>query len=505
MTAEDGVDLNPIDPQPALEQPAGCQGDLAILKARLFRARASLVEQSPFLGSLVLKVPLLITEDARVRTACVDGRGICYFGKGFLEALDLAALRGVLLHEALHLALDAFPRCGFRKPLRWNVAHDFAINLLIDDSVFGKDFLTIPEGFKPLLDAKFRGFPAEEIYEQLPVDLGELGLGDEDCIRDAIEGMTREEKAVLGKALLRRFDLGAFGVGEWDLVRQAVARIPERIRGALPEPFDEAALDRMRALFPVTFAPGGGFGDLWFDIWAALTEAEREALRESWREKLLEAAEQAIQGDKGIGNLPAWAQKLLGPLLNPQIPWQVKLAQKIHGHLKGGRRSFSRPGRRSQAVGAVLPGPIRDRGPVGVFVDVSGSVGPQELGAFMGELVGILQGADIPVRLITWDASVQEDLLLERPEDMSDAIATKTLALSGGGGTDPRCVIERLRDPGATDLPPVTFGVLLTDGYVPWPDAADWPIELLVVCCRELPPTRFGYDALAITLGEDHG
>jgi predicted metal-dependent peptidase len=248
----------------------------------------------------------------------------------------------------------------------------------------------------------------------------------------------------------------------------------------------------------------GPFGDLWFDAWAALTAAERDALRESWREKLLEAAEQALQGGDGIGSLPGWARKLLGPLLNPQIPWQVKLAQKVHGHLRGRRRTFSRPGRRSQAVGAVLPGPIRDRGPVGVFVDVSGSVGPAELGAFMGELAGILQHADLPVRLITWDAEVQEDLLLEHPEDMRAALQQGALALAGGGGTDPWCVIDHLSAPEAQDLPPVSFGVLLTDGYVPWPRAAEWPIDLLVVCSAQPPDPALGYDALMIDPGEAH-
>jgi predicted metal-dependent peptidase len=500
--------MNPLEPIDTQEAPRSSPEDLTVLKARLFRARATLVEASPFLGSLVLKVPLLITEDPRVGTACVDGRGICYFGKSFLEALELPALRSVLLHEALHLALDAFPRCGSRKPLRWNIAHDFAINQLIDESDFGRDFLSLPEAFKPLLDPKFKGMPAEEIYEALPKDLGELGIGDTDCVRDAIEGMTREEKAALGKAILNEFKPESLNSGEWASARAALERIPGRIRGELPEELSQgepSLFERLRSLFPLVFCSGGSCGDLWFDAWSALTEAERDALRDSWREKLLEAAEQALQGDKGIGNLPGWAQKLLGPLLNPQIPWQVKLAQKIHGHLHGRRRTFSRPGRRSHAVGAVLPGPIKDRGPVGVFVDVSGSVGPAELGVFMGELVGILQNAELPVRLITWDACVQEDLYLEHPEDVSEAIRQRSLELKGGGGTDPRCVIEHLESPESQDLPALSFGVLLTDGYVPWPDAADWPIDLLTVCCGPLPDPKYGYDAIRIELGEHHG
>ncbi len=500
--------MPPLEPTATQEPPSSSPADLTVLKARLFRARATLVEASPFLGSLVLKVPLLITEDPRVETACVDGRGICYFGRSFLEALELPALRSVLLHEALHLALDAFPRCGARRPLRWNIAHDFAINLLIDESDLGRDFLGLPEAFKPLLDARFKGLPAEEIYEGLPQDLGELGLADADCIRDAIEGMSREEKAAFGKAILNEFNQEALSADEWGSVRKAAEGIPARIRGDLPPSLAQGRperFDRLRELFPLVAGPGGGYGDLWFDAWTALTAAEREALRESWREKLMEAAEQALQGAKGIGHLPGWAQKLLGPLLTPQIPWQAMLAQRIHGHLRGRRRTFSRPGRRSHAVGAVLPGPIKDRGPVGVFVDVSGSVGPDQLGAFMGELVGILQNAELPVRLITWDASVQEDLYLEHPEDILSAIQERSLEFRGGGGTDPRCVIERLDSLEVLDLPALNFGVLLTDGYVPWPAADDWPLDLLVVCSDQLPGPNFGYDAIHLELGAHNG
>jgi predicted metal-dependent peptidase len=137
-------------------------------------------------------------------------------------------------------------------------------------------------------------------------------------------------------------------------------------------------------------------------------------------------------------------------------------------------------------------------------VDVSGSVSPDQLGAFMGELVGILQNAEVPVRLITWDACVQEDLFLEYPEDVLDAIQQRSLELKGGGGTDPRCVIEHLQSSEGLDLPPVSFGVLLTDGYVPWPDAEDWPIDLLTVCSEQLPDPKYGYDAIRLELGVHH-
>ena len=51
------------------------------------------------------------------------------------------------------------------------------------------------------------------------------------------------------------------------------------------------------------------------------------------------------------------------------------------------------------------------------------------------------------------------------------------------------------------DLPLPSFGVLLTDGEVPWPDADDWPLEVLVVSTGAPPPESLGYESLHITFG----
>lgn len=399
-----------------MESPA----DLAPLKARLLHARSTLVEASPFLGSLVLGLPVAIVEGPGLATAAVDSHGRCHFAKDFLARLSLPEVRAVLLHEVLHLALEAFHRRGRREPRRWNVAHDLAVNHLIDESGLARGFLAWSEDFPPLRDPAYARLSAEEIFERLPQDLSELGVFVEDL-----------------RAL------------EWD----------------------------------------------------DLSPEARESLRQAWREKLVRAAEQAMAAG-GIDSLPGWARKLLGSLLAPQVPWEVQLAQRVHGHLRGRRRTYARPGRRSQAVGAVLPGPRRDRGAVGVFVDVSGSVLPGELAAFMGELTGVLDAADLPVRLITWDAGVQEDLWLERAESLHEALATGTCTLTGGGGTDPRCVIRHLSGPGENgDLPLPDFGLLLTDGCVPWPGAGDWPLDLLVVTTRQPPPAALGYESLQILSG----
>lgn len=402
----------PTDPEPL--KPA--TGDLIQLKAMLLIARDSLVKESPFLGSLVLKLPIAITDDGRVATAGVDGRGWCHISKDFLSQLSLPELRAILLHEVLHLALDVFQRRGTRHHMRWNVAHDFAVNALIEQSDFREGFLAWPKDFPPLLDERFFNLPAEEIYQQLPEDLSELGLSVMDVLTD---------------------------------------------------------------------------------LWECMDEEARKEIRSQWRDRLVQAAEQAMK-QNGIGDLPEWAQKMLGPLLAPQVPWQVRLAQKVHGRLKGRRRTYARPGRRSHALGVIFPGARPNRGVVGVFMDVSGSISPHDLGAFLGELTGILRDGDVAVRLINWDVVVTGDQFLDDPDALRDATSEDHIQIIGGGGTDPRCVIELLEGPDAMRHPMPSFGILLTDGLVPWPEAKDWPFEVLVVTTEEPPPIEFGYDWIKI-------
>ena len=297
------------------------------------------------------------------------------------------------------------------------MAHDYAVNLLIEAAEFWDEFLHWPTAFPPLLDPVYRNLNAEQIYEQL-VD-------------------------------------------------------------ALVEPPPDWTGD-------VIELPGSGQGN------------QEEALRERWRDAMIQAAEEALRSH-AWGDLPAWAQKLVGPLLNPQVPWRARLAQKLHGRISGHARTFTRPGRRSIAIGATLPGARRNMGVVGVFVDVSGSVGTSELSAFLGELQGILSQLEVQVRLITWDADIHEELILEPGESLISHLAHQTVRITGGGGTDPRCVIRHLEN-ACGDLALPSFGVLLTDGYLNWPKAESWPLDLLVVTTGQLPPPT--YDSIAIGLQE---
>jgi predicted metal-dependent peptidase len=424
-------------------------------RAKLLKARTVLAERDAFLGHLVLNLPVQITADPSVQTAQITAQGRCLIRDAFLEELQVPELATILLHETLHLALDCHHRRESREPTLWNFAHDLAVNGLIEDSMGEAGSLAWPKAFPPLKECALHGLAAEPIYDLLLETL-------------QLEG----EQRGLAKSLLA-------GMGGKGAVEHSGRWSPEQREAAL-------RVLQNQALWVL---------DLDSADWDRLDAATRNELRQRWQGVLLEAAEQTLRGH-GIGSLPGWAKRLLGPLLTPRMPWWALLARRVHGHLQGERRSFSRPGRRGRAAGVTLPGKLRHRGVVGVFVDVSGSISPEDLGRFISELKGILEQTGHSVRLMAWDTEVTLDLLLEDAASLQQSLLSARDPLTGGGGTDPRCVIRRLESGGEEPMP--HFGVLLTDGYVPWPEADDWPLELLVVCTGPLPPRDLGYDALEL-------
>lgn len=133
-------------------------------------ARTRLVLDHPWLAALIFR--LIPTQDESIATCATDGKRILYSRK-FIAGLDTSALASVLAHESLHCGLLHHSRRGTRDPQRWNFAADYAVNILLADSG-----MPLPSG--ALLNKKFRGLTAEEIYDQLPQKLS----GKADDLRD---------------------------------------------------------------------------------------------------------------------------------------------------------------------------------------------------------------------------------------------------------------------------------------------------------------------------------
>lgn len=121
---------------------------------RVTKARIAVSNREEFLSSLVHR--LIVRETDDVPTTATDGVHL-FFNPAFVESISDEELRGAVEHETLHCALGYFLRMGGRNPELWNQAHDYAINLLCK--------FKLPKD--ALLDERYRGMSAEQVYEVL--------------------------------------------------------------------------------------------------------------------------------------------------------------------------------------------------------------------------------------------------------------------------------------------------------------------------------------------------
>jgi predicted metal-dependent peptidase len=132
------------------------------IPTKLGAARTRLILERPFIGALVMHLPLVPAAAARCETVATDARAL-YYNPAYIAALTLAETQFVLAHEAMHCALGHFARRSHRVRRRWDIACDHAVNLLLVE-----EGLRPPEGV--LANPDFRGLSAEEIYPLIPAD-----------------------------------------------------------------------------------------------------------------------------------------------------------------------------------------------------------------------------------------------------------------------------------------------------------------------------------------------
>ena len=137
---------------------------------RIQEARTALLLDHPFFGSLLYR--LKDRASLGVKTMATDGVSLLW-NPQFVETLTAATLAGTLAHEVMHPALHHHLRRSGRDPKRWNIACDYAINPLLVEAG-----LSLPEGV--LLENRFRGMSAEQIYNLLESEEDADASGDND-------------------------------------------------------------------------------------------------------------------------------------------------------------------------------------------------------------------------------------------------------------------------------------------------------------------------------------
>lgn len=289
---------------------------------RVTQARARLILERPFLGELALGLEP-VADASRERFA-TDGRRVFVPLGAALEA-SIAELQFVLAHQVLHCALGHFARRHHRVERTWALACDHAVNHLLAD-----DGLRVPAG--ALLDARFRGLSAEEIYPLLQADA-------------AGETLDAHEAADGGFAFAPR-------------------PAQPRATGAQPDAaFFEAHRDGFEEI--EARAPSAGGPSI-----------------EDWKQRVAAAALAAARA----GRLnPHW-QRAFAEMAHPRLPWRELLARFV-ASIARDDYSWMRPSRRAESGSdAILPGLRAAQCELVVALDTSGSIAQGELAEFLDEL-----------------------------------------------------------------------------------------------------------------------
>jgi predicted metal-dependent peptidase len=356
-------------------------------------------------------------------TAYTDGVNKRY-SKPFIEKiLSEAKLRGLVLHENLHVALKQIPRGKdmFKEDKQIaNMAADFVVNDIIKN-ITGKvaggseSIVELPDG--ALYDSFFHNWSMREVYNY---------IRKENPNRQKPKGGSGDEPT------------NTKGDGDEDSSPRGGGTIY-----ANGKPYDMDGGD-------------GGFDEHdWESYVEGLSDEERKDLADKIDRALREGG--MLAGRMG-GKMP----RQISDLLEPKVDWREALREFVSSTMKGkDEYTWRKMSKRHMANDIYLPSMENETiGEVVVAIDTSGSIGTKELTEFATELASIVDViSPDAVRVIWWDYDVHGEQLF-KPEHYKDiAWLLKPL---GGGGTRVGCVNTYINEKKINAECLIVF----TDGYV---------------------------------------
>jgi len=176
------------------------------------------------------------------------------------------------------------------------------------------------------------------------------------------------------------------------------------------------------------------------------------------------------------GSVPRKIARWLKQLRESRVPWERLLKRFLNSAVVREHQTFTPPNRRHIWDERYMPS-IRTtgRGRIVVVVDTSGSIDPEQLTSFAGEIAG-LTALVSSLTVITCDAKVHETVEIKNAEEL-----LRQIAFSGGGGTD---FVPAFNMIGKFASKPDAV-IYLTDGYGRFPEKA--PRDFPVLWCLTEP------------------
>lgn len=333
----------------------------------------------PFWGILSERCKYSLTENF-IETACIDKFGHCIFNVNFINELRkednyYKKLVFLVSHEISHFAFEHLLRIDSRDPILWNIACDYAINLILSYQFEDKNYLI--KG--ALLDEKYADKTADQIYNMLFENATKIKLKIPDM---NFKGTNDGDNDNDGD--------GGYGSDDIETVRGRRVPLPDQ-DGKSKDQIDNEMKDHIKVAF---------------------SEAYTVA--------------------KNQGKLPSNFERAIYKLLKPKVNWLRALKNKLrHGLSRTEKRdvTWNIPNRRFLDRNYILPSNIGPESPkICYAVDTSGSMCQNELTQAMTELEDIRKKFNAKVYVLDCDAEVHSSRWINPQEPLP--------VLNGGGGTD---------------------------------------------------------------------
>lgn len=378
---------------------------------RLRRLRAQLLEDDPFFGILLLRLKLV--EDPSCRTMWTDGVHLG-FKPAWCAKLRDAPLKGVMVHECLHvIAGHPWRRYG-RDPSDWNDACDHAVNPLVRAEGY-----MLPEN--GLEDPRFEGLWAEVIFNMLaqepqaeppPSPSQQDGPSQNDAAAEAppaggedqADEHASDEQPSHGTP-------GSGDAGDEADERSEEASPAADLSGKPGQRGKPGRPGRDPGAGEVRDAPSGH-------------ASEEDLSPEGWAAAILAAS-------YGIGHRSAGLKRFVAEALAPRCDPREVLADFLLRTTQAADFSWARPARRYYATGLYLPScESVTTGPLVIGVDTSGSVPDSDLAQAQAIITATLESCNPEyVAVVYCDAAVTHVQRFEPGDDI-------VLEPRGGAGTD---------------------------------------------------------------------
>lgn len=445
------------------------------IERKLSAACTRLILDKPFLGALVLRLPLVKADPKWCRTTATDAKKL-YYNAEFIAALKAEETQFMLAHEALHCALSHFSRRQHRVKRLWDIACDYAINpLLLNEG------LHAPPG--SLLATHFEGMTAEEIYpcleenennQEQPLDqhiyddqqqdlqdghqkeVQDLGFSDPNNTSASKQGKGRSSTGNSEQSNSKQ------QTGE-SVKTKAQPDITLSIseQEAATEIEEQSEISKEQTSLAQQPPP--------------LNKEQRDNLDVQWQQRLAGAAQQAMQAGKLGGGLA----RMVDHLLQPSLPWQILLAHYMTSIARNDY-SYTRPSSR-RGEPAIFPRLQNAQVNVVIVLDISGSISSTQINTFLSEVNALKSQMSAKITLHACDMQLVKEGPWEY-EAWDELVLPQQFI--GGGGTSFIPIFDWLDQ---QDIAPELV-VYFTDGEGTFPQQAPlYPVIWLIKGKAKVP------------------